>query len=76
MPCYGCIQTRQAFVTSAYAGNVRGMASALGQAFQINVEKARQVIRPRFVDRRGVTPQGTQSGNYRSERSPASRLAR
>ena len=65
MPCQGCIQARQAFVSSASAGNVRGMASALHQAWQINVEKARQVALSHLVDRQRATLQETQSGNYR-----------
>ena len=60
MPCFGCMQTRQAFFTSIYAGNARGVASAVRQAVQINVDKVKQAA-PNFIDRRGARQEGARA---------------
>ena len=56
MACGGCMGARSQFVTSYRAGNYRGMASAVRQGIQINVDKARQMYRQSQQPANKATP--------------------
>ena len=59
MPCAGCGQARQQFISSARSLDFRGMRQAVTQAVHINVDKLAG-MRPADIDRKyGGSSSGT-----------------